>query len=112
MNFGEKIKKLRLDLGWTQEYVANKLQISVPALSRYESGTYEPKSLSIISDFAKLYNVSTDFLLTLDVDYEEKNDFRYASYNGIDIDGLDEDEIKEINDFVKFIRNKKKNGDN
>lgn len=71
MNFGEKIKKLRTELGWNQEYVANQLQISVPALSRYESGTYEPKSLSIVHDFAKLYNVSTDYLLGLDVEYSE-----------------------------------------
>lgn len=70
MNFGEKIKKLRLDRDWNQEYVASKLNISVPALSRYESGTYEPKSLEIISDFAKLYNVTTDYLLGLDLDYE------------------------------------------
>ena len=53
MTFGEKIKKLRLEKEWNQEYVALKLNISVPALSRYESGTYEPKSLEIISDFAK-----------------------------------------------------------
>lgn len=73
MNFGEKIKKLRLDRNWNQEYVAQKLNISVPALSRYESGTYEPKSLAIISDFAKLYNVTTDYLLGLNVDYNHSD---------------------------------------
>lgn len=71
MSFGEKIKKLRTDLGWTQEYVSEQLKISVPALSRYESGTYEPKSLSIVSDFARLYNVTTDYLLGLNLDYKE-----------------------------------------
>lgn len=74
MNFGEKIKKLRLEKDWTQEYVASKLNISVPALSRYESGTYEPKSLSMISDFAKLYNVTTDYLLGLELDYTDEMD--------------------------------------
>lgn len=73
MNFGEKIKKLRLDREWNQEFVAQKLNISIPALSRYESGTYEPKSLAIVSDFAKLYNVTTDYLLGLDIDYHETN---------------------------------------
>jgi len=71
MNFGEKIKKLRNELGWTQEYVASQLKISVPALSRYESGTYEPKSLSIVYDFAKLYKVSADYLLGLDLEYSD-----------------------------------------
>lgn len=69
MSFGEKIKKLRIEKNWTQEFVAERLNISVPALSRYESGTYEPKSLSIVSDFAKLYNVTTDYLLGLNIDY-------------------------------------------
>lgn len=73
MNFGQKIKKLRNEKGWTQEYVAEQLNISIPALSRYESGTYEPKSLSIVSDFAKLYNVSSDYLLGLEVEYDEKD---------------------------------------
>lgn len=63
MNFGEIIKKLRIEKEWTQEYVANKLNISVGALSRYETGMYEPKSLDLIKDFATLFSVSTDYLL-------------------------------------------------
>ena len=73
MSFGEKIKKLRIEKNWTQEFVAEQLNISVPALSRYESGTYEPKSLSIVSDFAKIYNVTTDYLLGLNVNYNTSN---------------------------------------
>ena len=63
MGFGAKIKDLRIENNWTQEYVANKLNISVPALSRYESGMYEPKDLSMVSQFAQLFNVTTDYLL-------------------------------------------------
>ena len=70
MNFGEKIRALRNERNWNQEFVAQKLKISVPALSRYESGMYEPKSMSIISDFAKLYDVSVDYLFGLDLDYD------------------------------------------
>ena len=109
MNFGEKIKKLRNEKGWTQEYVAEQLKISVPALSRYESGTYEPKSMSIISDFARLYEVTSDYLLGLDLDYNENlKDVRMASYNGVDVEGLSEKEIEEIKQFVEFVRNKNK----
>lgn len=70
MNFGEKIKYLRNERDWTQEYVAKMLNISVPALSRYESGTYEPKSMSMIVDFARLYDVSVDYLFGLDLSIE------------------------------------------
>ena len=72
MTFGDKIKKLRLEKGWNQDFVAQQLNISIPALSRYESGRYEPKSLSIVSDFAKLYSVSTDYLLNIDLNYEKE----------------------------------------
>lgn len=72
MTFGDKIKKLRLEKGWNQDFVAQQLNISIPALSRYESGRYEPKSLSIVSDFAKLYSVSTYYLLNIDLNYEKE----------------------------------------
>ena len=106
MTFGDKIKKLRQEKGWNQEYVAQQLNISVPALSRYESGTYEPKSLSIISDFAKLYDVTTDYLLGLSLEYDEEalKDVRMASYNGVDVEGLSDKEIEEIKQFVEFVR--------
>ena len=43
--------------------IAKKLNISVAALSRYETGSFEPKSISLIVDLAFLYNVSTDYIL-------------------------------------------------
>ena len=63
MVFGERIKNLRAERKWTQEYVCEKLNISSGALSRYETGMYEPKSLELVKDFANLFNVSTDYLL-------------------------------------------------
>ena len=63
MIFGERIKQLRLEHQWTQEYVCEQLNISSGALSRYETGMYEPKSLELVKDFAKLFDVSTDYLL-------------------------------------------------
>ena len=40
MNFGDRIKELRTEKQWTQEFVAEKLNISMGALSRYETGMY------------------------------------------------------------------------
>ncbi len=36
-------------------------------------------------------------------------DFRYAEYNGINTEGLDENDIEEIKRFVEFVKNKKMN---
>ena len=63
MVFGERIKQLRIEHQWTQEYVCEKLNISPGALSRYETSMYEPKSLELVKDFANLFRVSTDYLL-------------------------------------------------
>lgn len=91
MNFSEKIKFLRTEKNWTQEYVAKRLNISAPALSRYESGACEPKDLDMISQFAQLFNVTTDYLLGLsdervttinNVDEEFIN--FYEGFNGLD----------------------------
>ena len=63
MVFGERIKQLRIEHQWTQEYVCEKLNISAGALSRYETGMYEPKSLALVKEFSILFNVSTDYLI-------------------------------------------------
>lgn len=82
MNFGEKIKTLRNERNWTQDYVAKKLNISSPALSRYESGAYEPKDLALVSEFAKLYNVTTDYLLGISDEREPQSQNLYAFQGG------------------------------
>ncbi len=57
-----------------------------------------------LSDFFK---ITLDELLDDDISLNEN--FRFASYNGINTDELDENDIEEINRFVEFIKNKKKN---
>ena len=110
MNFGEKIKQLRLENKWTQEDVCMKLNISSGALSRYETGMYEPKSLDLVKDFANLFNVSTDYLLG-------KSDIRTPN-NKIDnvlneamigmsreeYEKLTETQKKQIRDFALFVK--------
>ena len=80
MIFGERIKQLRIENEWTHEYVCEKLSISSGALSRYETSMYEPKSLSLVKDFANLFGVSTDYLLG-------KSDIRNPQK--VDLDDMD-----------------------
>lgn len=97
MNFGEKIKQLRLENKWTQEDVCMKLNISPGALSRYETGMYEPKSLDLVKDFANLFNVSTDYLLG-------KSNKRNPSQINIDeVDVAFANGVKALNDTNKMI---------
>lgn len=87
--------------------LSEKTGISKSSLSEYINGKYEAKQDGVYL-LAKALNINEAWLMGLDVPME-RTDFRYASQNGINIDGLDENEIDEVNRFVEFIRNKKKN---
>lgn len=105
MNFGEKIKQLRLENKWTQEEVCTKLNISSGALSRYETGMYEPKSLDLVKDFANLFNVSTDYLLgKSDVRNPDKEEFHFAYHK--EMNGLTDEEIADALRFYKEMKSK------
>ena len=58
---GERLKDLRKEKGYTLEQVAEKLNTTKITISRYENNLREPKR-EAISQFAKLFNVSTDYL--------------------------------------------------
>lgn len=62
MNFAEKLLKLRTQYGYSQEVLAEKLNISRQAVSKWELGTTLPETDKVIaiSDF---FAVSTDYLL-------------------------------------------------
>lgn len=87
--------------------LSKKTGISKTNISCYMSGKYEAKQDGV-KLLADALDVNPVWLMGYDVPME-KNDFRYASYNGINTDGLDENDIKEINSFIEFIKNKKKN---
>ena len=59
-----RIKYLRESRQWSQMDLAKKLDISQPSLAAYELGTKNPK-LDTLVLLAKLFNVSTDYLLEL-----------------------------------------------
>ena len=83
-----------------------KTGIAKSSLSEYINGRYEAKQDGVYL-LAKALDVNESWLMGLDVPMER--DFRYASHKGINTEGLDENDIEEINRFVEFIKNKKKN---
>lgn len=112
MAFGDRIRLLRLENNWTQEFVCEKLHISPGALSRYETSMYEPKSLELVKDFANLFNVSTDYLLgKSDIrNPEQIKQIPFANSGGLDIKGLDEEDLLELQkqiDYIKKLKGKK-----
>lgn len=64
----ERLKELRIERGLKLKEVANYMNVTIRAISRYEDGTREP-SVEMIVKFCKLYNVTADYLLGLTDSY-------------------------------------------
>jgi len=62
MTFAEKLVQLRKREGYTQEEMADRLEVSRQAISRWEMGTAVPDSSNLLQ-ISKLFRVSTDYLL-------------------------------------------------
>ncbi len=71
MRLSDKIVKLRKTNGLSQEELAEKLNVSRQAISRWEGATAQPDATNILQ-LSKLFGVTTDYLLN--DEYESDND--------------------------------------
>lgn len=60
---GDTIAKLRKEKGWTQNELANKLQVSDKAISKWESNKGDP-SIEFLPALAELFGATLDYLMT------------------------------------------------
>jgi len=67
MILAEKIVKLRKQVGWSQEELAEKLNVSRQSVSKWESTNSIP-DLNKIIILAEIFDVSTDYLLKDDIE--------------------------------------------
>ena len=65
MTMGEKILHMRKARGWSQEELAERMNVSRQAVSRWESGAAKPDADKIIG-LCDLFGVSADYLLRED----------------------------------------------
>ena len=71
MNIGETIKKLRRQKDMTQEQLADYLNISPQAVSRWEINSTLP-DITLIPALANIFDVTSDMLLGIDITAKEK----------------------------------------
>ena len=64
MDFGKKLTKLRKEKGLSQEDLANELNVSRQAVSKWESNNSYPETEKIIV-LCKIFNCSMDELIGL-----------------------------------------------
>ena len=62
---GQRINELRLAFRWSQVDLANKLNVTKQTVSNWENENIQP-SIQILVRLAKLFGVTTDYLLGLE----------------------------------------------
>ena len=94
VDFGNTLKKLRLQEGYTQQQLAEKLGVTKSVISYYELQERYP-SPEVLIRMAHIFHVTTDYLLGLD--HKEL----------LDLEGLDNDDIVTVKRMISALRSKK-----
>lgn len=88
MTVGQKIKKLRLDKGLTQQELGDLLGVKKAAVQKYESGQVQNLKQSTIKKLCEIFNKYPDYFI-----YDE-------------FDSWLEEELKKEVEFVQIIEKK------
>lgn len=91
VDFGNTLKTLRLRKNMTQAQLAQKLGLTKSVISAYETGL-RLSSYDILIHIARIYNVSTDYLLGI----EQKQE--------IDLSGLSQEEIDALMNLINAMK--------
>ncbi|MCX4321099.1 MAG: helix-turn-helix transcriptional regulator [Lachnospiraceae bacterium] len=108
-----RIKDLREQYGFTQEYVGNKLEISQQAYSNYEMNKRALPARHAL-ELAKLYHVSTDYILGLETEpmetlFPDAEYVRNVTYRKLvnSLMRLNDRERNNVYSYLSFLRHKK-----
>lgn len=91
----DRIKFLREKNSLTQASLAKKLNVTRSSVNAWEMGISVP-STALIVDIAKLFHVSTDYLLGI------------KATVALDISGLNEEETLIVYELVRYFKSKKR----
>lgn len=110
MSIGTNIRKLRLSRGLNQQEFAKKLGVSDKAVSTWENDIKTPR-MGTIQKIADLFNIKKSQIIEEDITDNDianidVNDIRYAAY--MELEGEDEEVIKDVIEFIKFKKQKNK----
>lgn len=91
VDFGNRLKTLRIQHNLTQAQLSQRLDLTKSVISAYETGMRMP-SYDVLISIARIFKVTTDYLLGL----EQKQE--------IDLSGLTEEEIAALLNLIKAMK--------
>lgn len=91
VDFRNVLKTLRIRGNMTQAQLAQKLGLTKSVISAYETGLRMP-SYDVLIHIAKIYNVSTDYLLGVETKQQ------------IDLSGLSSEEVNALLNLIKAMK--------
>lgn len=91
---GETIKRLREDAGFSQSALAKKLNVTRSAVNAWEMGLSAPTTQYVV-DMARLFRVSSDYLLGLTTEAT------------LVLDGLSEEEKRILYSLIDYFNEKR-----
>ena len=94
VDFGNTLKRLRTESGYTQQQLADRLGVTKSVVSYYELQERYP-SPDILIKLASIFHVSTDYLLGLQKEAT------------ISLDGLSQEDIAVIQKLVERLKQKR-----
>ena len=100
-----RIKILREELNITQQELADKLNGAKSTIAMYEKGDRKP-SMEVLIKLSEIFDCSIDYLLgKSDIrNPEELKNIPHANSGGLDTTGLDEEDLKELQKQVDYIK--------
>ena len=109
MTFHERLKTLREESGFTQQHLAEVLNLTSGAVSHYENGTNEP-TIDTLIRMADVLNVSVDYLVGNADANLPPNEMKKPYCKGVSTDSLiqraillDPSHRQELSYFLKCI---------
>ena len=96
VDFGERLKQLRMQAGLTQQQLATKLNLTKSVVSYYELQERYP-SPEVLMKLASIFHVSADYLLGIE------------NKHMIDVTGLSDEDMAAVTTIVNSLKKKSKN---
>jgi transcriptional regulator with XRE-family HTH domain len=108
MNFGEKMKLLRKEKGWSQEELSKKIETDTRQVSLYENNKVAPSAETIVR-ISKVFNISIDYLLIDEMSRRPLSMNDESIFDNIQkMELLTEDEKKSVFNIIDGLASKNK----